>query len=147
MEAKRVLRTDGRLILVTTSRHQRRTAYWHFNLFPKSAWERLDAVWSLTEGSWFTLVMKELGFEAIDKAIPSESHWIESDDEQMVHLSLDPNWRSTDVAFDLLTPTELEQFLERVKNIIKEGSAKNLINEAIKGRDLYGEATVSAYKL
>jgi SAM-dependent methyltransferase len=146
MEAKRVLRTGGRLIIVTTSRHQRRNAYWHFNLFPQSAWERLDSVWSLTEGAWFTSIMEELGFEAIGNATPSESHWIESNDEQMIRQSLDPDWRSTDVAFELLTPVELNQFLTKVKTILEEGSVNKLMNEVRAGGSLSGEATVYAYK-
>ncbi|NER95114.1 MAG: methyltransferase domain-containing protein [Symploca sp. SIO1B1] len=146
-EAKRVLRTGGRLILVTTNREQRRAAYWHFNLFPQSAWERLDSVWSLTEGQWFTSVMEQLGFVAIGNATPSESHWIEAQDEQMVSRSLDPGWRSTDVAFDLLKPAELEQFVAQVEAVLADGSAMKLIEAAHAGRASHGEATVYAYEL
>lgn len=147
VEAKRVLRTGGRLVLVTTSREQRRTAYWHFKEFPQSAWERLDSVWSLTEGPWFSSVMQELGFVEIGNATPSESHWLDVQDEQMVRRSLDPGWRSTDVAFELLTPAELNQFVTRVEAVLADGSAMDLIKAAQAGRTSLGEATVSAYDL
>lgn len=146
MEARRVLRTKGRLVLVTTSHQQRRTAYWHFNLFPQSAWERLDSVWSLTEGPWFASVMKQLGFVTRDNSTPSESHWIETDHEQMVNRGLDPEWRSTDAAFGLLTPTELNEFVARVEAVLMtDGSARDLINVAAAGRSSHGEATVYTY--
>lgn len=147
MEAKRVLRTGGRLILVTTSREQRRKAYWHFNLFPQSAWERLDAVWSLTEGEWFASVMQKVGFVEIGNVTPSESHWIESQDEQMIRRSLDAGWRSTDVAFDLLTSDELNQFLAQAETVLKNGSAKKLMDAALAGRASHGEATIYAYEV
>lgn len=147
MEVKRVLRTGGRLILVTTSREQRRKAYWHFNLFPQSAWERLDAVWSLTEGEWFVSVMQKVGFVEIGNVFPSESHWIESQDEQMIHRSLDPGWRSTDVAFELLTSDELNQFLEQAETVLENGSGRKLMDAALAGRISHGEATISVYKV
>ncbi|NET68139.1 MAG: class I SAM-dependent methyltransferase [Moorea sp. SIO1G6] len=146
-EAKRVLKPSGRLVIVTTSREQRRKAYWHFNLFPESAWERLDSVWSLTEGLWFTSLMEKMGFTMTGNVTPAESHWIEAQDEQMVRLSLDPGWRSTDVAFALLTPAEMSQFVAQVEAVLGDGSAKELINGAIAGRASHGEATVYAYDL
>ncbi len=146
-EAKRVLKPGGRLVLVTTSREQRRQAYWHFNLFPESAWERLDSVWSLTEDLWFASLMEKMGFAMTGNVTPAESHWIEAQDEQMVRLSLDPGWRSTDVAFALLTPAEMSQFVARVEAVLANGSAKELIDEAIAGRASHGEATVYAYEL
>jgi len=147
LEARRVLVPGGRLILVTTSREQRRAAYWHFNLFPKSAWERLDPVWSLTEGLWFASLMERLGFVKIGSATPSESHWNEAQDEQMISRSLDPAWRSTDVAFDLLTPDELSQFVARVEAVVGDGSGGNLIDAMLAGRASHGEATVYVYEL
>ena len=146
-EAKRVLKPGGRLVLVTTSREQRRQAYWHFNLFPESAWERLDSVWSLTEDLWFASLMEKMGFAMTGNVTPGESHWIEAQDEQMVRLSLDPGWRSTDVAFALLTPAEMSQFVARVEAVLENGAAKELIDEAIAGRASHGEATVYAYEL
>lgn len=147
MEAKRVLRNEGRLILVTTSREQRRKAYWHFNLFPKSAWARLDSVWSLTEDEWFISVMQKLGFVEIGNVTPSESHWIESQDEQMIHRSLDPGWRSTDVAFDLLTPDELNQFLVQAETVLENGSERKIMDAALAGRTSHGEATIYTYEI
>lgn len=147
MEAKRVLVPGGRLVLVTTSREQRRAAYWHFNLFPKSAWERLEPVWSLTEGPWFASLIERLGFVNIGSATPSESHWNEAQDEQMISRSLDPAWRSTDVAFDLLTPDELNQFVARVEAVLADGSTGNLIDAMLAGRGSHGEATVYVYEL
>lgn len=147
MEAKRVLRKGGRLILVTTSREQRRKAYWHFNLFPQSSWERLDPVWSLTEGEWFASVIQQNGFREIGKVTPSESHWVESQDESMVSRSLDGAWRSTDVAFDLLTPDELNQFVVQVEKVLGDGSAGKLLDVAREGRASHGEASIYAYEV
>ena len=147
LEAKRVLRMEGRLILVTTSRIQRRVAYWHFNFFPPSAWEKLDPIWSLTEDEWFTSVMAELGFLPIGNVTPSESHWREEEDETIVKLGLDPSWRATDVAFDLLNATQLDEFVTQVKAVLTDGSVSELINTARLGRLSHGEATVFAYQL
>ncbi|MDY6805437.1 MAG: TauD/TfdA family dioxygenase [Cyanobacteriota bacterium] len=147
VEAKRVLRRGGRVVLVTTSREQRRAAYWHFNLFPKTAWERLDAIWSLTEGPWFASLMQQQGFVKVGSATPSESHWVEVEDEQMVAQCLDPGWRSTDAAFGLLTPTELKQFVARVEAVLADGSARDLLDAALAGRASHGEATVYAYEI
>jgi len=146
-EVKRVLRPNGRLVLVATSREQRRMGYWHFNLFPQSAWERVDPVWSLTEGPWFASVLSQLGFAAIGEATPSDSHWVEVPDEELVRSGLDSGWRSTDVAFDLLTAAELDQFMEKVKAILAVGSATDLMNAVRSGRLSHGEATVYAYKV
>ena len=146
VEVKRVLRADGKLILVTTSREQRRIAYWHFRFFPESAWQRLDPVWSLTEGRWFTSVMSRLGFVAIGQATPSESHWVDEQDEQMVRFGLNPGWRSTDVAFSLLTPFELNQFTTQVEAILTDNSASDLMYTVRSGQVSHGEATVSAFK-
>ncbi|MDJ0677384.1 MAG: class I SAM-dependent methyltransferase [Calothrix sp. MO_167.B42] len=144
-EAKRVLRNGGRLILVTTSRQQRRIAYWHFNLFPQSAWERLDSVWGLTEGEWFASVIRENGFAEIGKVTPSESHWLQSQEEDMISRSLDPAWRSTDVAFDLLTPDELNQFVAEVETVLRDKSTGKLLDAARAGRVSHGEATIYGY--
>ncbi|MDM8558241.1 class I SAM-dependent methyltransferase [Candidatus Parabeggiatoa sp. HSG14] len=147
VEAKRVLRTNGRLILVTTTREQRRVAYWHFNLFPQSAWKRLDSVWSLTEGSWFKEMMHQLEFVEIGNAIPSESHWFDVQAELMVQRSLNPGWRSTDAAFGLLTPAELSEFIAQVETVLADGTASELSNAAHAGRTSHGEATVRAYEV
>lgn len=147
VEAKRVLRTSGRLILVTTSREQRQAAYWHFNLFPQSAWERLDSIWSLTEGSWFDSTMQQLEFVEIGNATPSESHWFDAPAELMVQRSLEPGWRSTDAAFGLLTAAELSEFVAQVETVLADGTASDLINTARAGRASHGEATVRAYEM
>ena len=65
----------------------------------------------------------------------------------MVRRSLDPGWRSTDVAFELLTPAELNQFVTRVEAVLADGSVMDLIKAAQAGRTSLGEATVSAYAL
>nr|VFJ89684.1 MAG: Methyltransferase domain-containing protein [Candidatus Kentron sp. LFY] len=147
MEAKRLLRVRGRLILVTTSREQRRTAYWHFNLFPQSAWERLDPCWSLTEDSWFTSMVQQLAFVEIGSAAPSESHWFDTYAELMVRRGLDSGWRSTDVAFSLLSSAELDQFINRVNTILATGIAGDLMKAVRFGRTSHGEATVRAYEV
>ncbi|NEP80754.1 MAG: hypothetical protein F6K39_22830, partial [Okeania sp. SIO3B3] len=98
-------------------------------------------------GAWFDSLMEGLGFVKIDSATPPESHWNEAQDEQMISRSLDPAWRSTDVAFDLLTPDELNQFVARVEAVLADGSTGNLIDAMLAGRASHGEATVYVYEL
>lgn len=146
VEGRRVLRAGGLLVLVTTSRVQRRAAYWHFNLFPQSAWQRLDSIWSLTDDTWFTSTMERLGFVAAGSATPSESHWVDAPGEELIRRGLDEGWRSTDAAFELLTPTEMEEFVTLVSTALADGTASAMANVAREGRLFYGEATVHAYR-
>lgn len=145
-EVARVLKPQGKLILVTTSSTQRREGYWHFRFFPQSAWNRLQHVWTLTELPWFDDTMTDIGFKLTQSVTPDESHWVGDCNVSVVEKGLSEEWRSTDVAFELLTDSEMKDFIEEVEQVFNQGKAEEVVSNTINGRKEFGEATLRTYQ-
>ncbi|NES20947.1 MAG: methyltransferase domain-containing protein [Symploca sp. SIO3E6] len=142
-EAYRVLRPQGILVLNSCSQKQLFDGFWWADLIPQ-AMQRVAKRFPPLET--ITSLLAEIGFQEGGQIVPVDAV-LQGNNYLEPEGPLNKAYRDGDSTWSLATEAELEQALERVRNMNADGSIKQYLEKRENLRRHIGQTTfIYAYK-
>ena len=134
-ELARVLRPGGAAIINTCSHEQLRRGWWHASLVP-DAIETMCGRHADTEV--LTALLAEAGFAPRGRFVPSDAV-MQGDAYFDGRGPLDPAWRRGDSLWSVVSDTELESALDRIRTLDAAGTLDAFVAEQDRMRPSVGQ--------
>lgn len=137
LEASRVLRRGGIVLISGCSRRQMSGGFWYHALIPDA---RSRALARTIGSQELRHALREAGFERISRTVPLDA-LIQGDASLDANGPLDPGWRAGDSVWALATDVELETALARCRELQRTGALEGFMHKHDRRRNAVGQTT------